>query len=405
MKVRRGWLKVGVVSLAVSSMVAGLGGVADAANTKPIVVGGIWTQSSFSGADVGAKAAFNAFNAAGGLDGRKIKFVGMQDDAASSAGSITAAKALVNQGVVAVVPVVSSAFDASSVLSKAQIPWFGWGVTPNFGESSYGFSFIGSDTDPNGKYAGDSVSPMCNAYAAKMHTKGCKGVTVAVVGEDENASKSSVLTHSGQWKKLGAKVVLQQTTMPGQPAVISDFSPYANQIMTSASGKPPAIVDAPVNPTQNIGLYSALSKQSYSGMFEGYTLYDPKAVAIAKGSYTQIQFAPWQQNTPAVAKMTSGVMAVSPTQAKSQAVEAGYISAQMFIAALKKAGPNFTGKSLAAAINKGWTFSIPGLAGSITYPAAHTRGGGGAAIVYSNGTAYTVASPITTYAPIPVQKS
>src|SRR5277367_417421 len=114
MKVRRGWLKAGVASLSVLSLAGGLSGVAGAAAKKPIVVGGIWTQSSFSGADVGAEAAFNAFNAAGGLDGRKIRFVGMQDDAASSAQSITAAKTLINQGVVAVVPVVSSAFDASS---------------------------------------------------------------------------------------------------------------------------------------------------------------------------------------------------------------------------------------------------------------------------------------------------
>ena len=408
MKFRRGWLKAGVASLAALSVGAGLSGVvgagvAGAANKKPIVVGGIWTQSSFAGADVGAEAAFSAFNAAGGLDGRKIRFVGMQDDASSSAGSISAAKALVNQGVVAVVPVVSTAFDASTVLSKAQIPWFGWGVTPNYGESPYGFSFIGSDTDPNGKFASDSVTPMCNAYAAKNHTKGCKGVTVAVVGEDENASKSSVLTHAGAWKKLGAKVVLEQTTMPGQPAVISDFSPYANQIMSAAGGKQPAIIDAPVNPTQNIGLYGQLSKDGYAGMFEGYALYDPRAVGIAKGSYTQIQFAPWEQSTPAVTSMTSGVLGIDPTQSKNQGTEAGYISAKMFIAALEKVGPNFTGQSLAAALNKGFTFSIPGLAGKISYPFGHTSGGGGASIVYSNGTAYTVASPLKSYGSVPVQ--
>jgi hypothetical protein len=52
--------------------------VASAKNTAPIVVGGIWSQASYTGADIGAEAVFNAFNAAGGLDGRKIKFIGMQ---------------------------------------------------------------------------------------------------------------------------------------------------------------------------------------------------------------------------------------------------------------------------------------------------------------------------------------
>jgi hypothetical protein len=43
----------------------------------PIVVGGVWSAWTNTGADTGAEAAFDAFNAAGGLDGRMIESIGM----------------------------------------------------------------------------------------------------------------------------------------------------------------------------------------------------------------------------------------------------------------------------------------------------------------------------------------
>jgi ABC-type branched-subunit amino acid transport system substrate-binding protein len=105
--------------------------------------------------------------------------------------------------------------------------------------------------------------------------------------------------------------------------------------------------------------------------------------------------APWEQSNAGVAQMTQRVEAESSTATLGQPTEAGYISAEMLIAALEKAGPSVTSKSLIKALNAGFTFSIPGLVGPQTFPAAHTLGGNCSAVVSSNGTKYTVTLPLT----------
>jgi hypothetical protein len=92
--------------------------------------------------------------------------------------------------------------------------------------------------------------------------------------------------------------------------------------------------------------------------------------------------------------MTKRVEATSPTVALSLSVEIGYISAEMFIAGIKKVGPSVTPKSLIKALNSGFTFGIPGLIGSQTFPAAHTENLNCFSIVRSNGVTYTVPVPL-----------
>jgi hypothetical protein len=93
--------------------------------------------------------------------------------------------------------------------------------------------------------------------------------------------------------------------------------------------------------------------------------------------------------------MTKRVQATSPTVALSQSVEIGYISAELLIAGLKKAGPSVTSKSLIKTMNSNFTFGVPGLIGSQTFPAAHTENLNCFSVVHSNGTAYTVAVPLS----------
>ena len=134
---------VGAVLVGLGSLLIAAAPTAGASGS-PIVVGGVWSAATYAGADIGAEAAFDAFNAAGGLNGRKIKFIGMQEDGQSQTGDVNAAKALVNDHVVAVVPVVTEAWQAGSVLAKAGIPYFGWGISTGWWDSNNGFSFGGA---------------------------------------------------------------------------------------------------------------------------------------------------------------------------------------------------------------------------------------------------------------------
>ena len=386
------------VLLAVLSTVTALSAVAAvgsavpaaAANTSPIVVGGVWTQASYAGADAGAKAVFDQFNAAGGLDGRKIKFIGMEEDDASTATDITATKTLVNDGVMAVLPVMTQAWAGGAILAKANIPYFGWGISASWSGSNNGFSFIGAAQSPTVKVTTSTAYAECISFPGGN----CRGKTVALVGINNTAAITAVNDQKKEWTDLGAKVVLSLTSIPSPPATVSDYSPYVNQILVANHGKQPDAVDTLLPPLTDIGLYQALSHAGLSGHYFAKSMYDPRVASIAKGAYVELQQAPWQQKTSAVAAMIKTVGTISPAPLQSEPTEAGYISAKLFIAALKKVGPSVTGAKLISTLNKGFSFSIPGLLESISFPSGHNQGQAGGAVVYGTGSAYTVTVPL-----------
>jgi branched-chain amino acid transport system substrate-binding protein len=375
-----------------ATAVMATGGVASAKNTAPIVVGGVWSQASFTGADIGAEAVFNAFNAAGGLDGRMIKFIGMQDDGESPTQDLSAAKTLANDHVMAVVPVITSAWAGAKVLAQAGIPYFGWSISPQWYGSQNGFSYDGAvapTTSTNPLWA--NTGPLvCKAVSG-----GCKGKTVVLLSENAQSAVSSMQNFGDQLKLAGAKVVGELSSIPAAPAVVTDFAPYVQQALTSNKGGPPDIVDQLLTPTQDIGVLSQLRANGFKGLDLNYTLYDPRVVSLAKGGDTLVGQIAFQQNTPAVAKMIAAIKATSSTALLSAPTESGYITAEMFVAALKKVGPSVTAAKLTKILNSGWTFSGDGLTGPQTFPAGHTAPGNCSSVVHSNGTVYSVVVPLT----------
>jgi branched-chain amino acid transport system substrate-binding protein len=391
---RRNCAVLAVAVLGASTLLVHVGGAsaANSANTSPILVGGVWSASVSAGTDIGAEAAFNAFNAAGGLNGRKIKFIGMEDDGQSPTSDIAAAKTLVNDHVFAVVPVMTSAWVGGKILAQAGIPYFGWATSTGWWGSSNGFSLVGA-APPDPKQ--DKVVQSVPAEICLTVKGGCKGKTVALVAINNAAALNTVQLFAAEWKQVGAKVVAQVTSIPEPPTVVSDFTPFVNQLLSANSGKQPDIIQQLLPPEDDVSVIAQLNHQGFTGKDYNFSLYDPRAVAVAKGSDTLVTFAPWEQNSAAIAQMTTQVKATDPNAILGQPVEAGYWSAQMFIAALKKVGPSVTQATLTKALNKGWTFSVPGGTGPVTYPAAHTGPGGCGSIVASNGQKYSVALPLT----------
>jgi branched-chain amino acid transport system substrate-binding protein len=383
-------LMVGAIT---AGSVAAASGTAGATSSEaPIVVGGVWSASTYTGTDVGAEAAFAAFNKAGGLDGRMIKFVGMQDDGQSNTQDLTAAKNLVNQHVFAVVPVATSAWDAGAVLAAAKTPYFGMSIDTNWYGQANGFSIIGAN--PPGpttlKKETDSVAVICKAVAG-----GCKGKAVAIVGTNDTASKENMKNDAAQYALAGAHVVSQLASIPDPPAVVSDYTPYADQLLSSNHGKQPSIIQQVLSPTQDVSMISELQNLGFKGSDFNFSLYDPRAVSVAKGADTLVTFEPWEAATPAVQTMRQRVLAVNSKAILGQATLIGYWSAEMFIAALKKAGPNATPASTIKALNSGFTFGVPGGIGTTSYPQDHSALATCLSVVTSDGKAYRVAVPLT----------
>ena len=121
-------------------------GAAGAQSAAPptIKVGGIADVELFGGAEAGARSRFDAVNAAGGIDGRRIEFLGVTDDRRDTSATTAEVHRLVDAvGVDAVVPIVTSRFADDGTLARARTPAFGWGIAGGFCANPWAFAITG----------------------------------------------------------------------------------------------------------------------------------------------------------------------------------------------------------------------------------------------------------------------
>lgn len=364
-----------------------------AAPPRPIVVGGVWTEATYAGADIGAEAAFRAFNAAGGLGGRPIKFIGMLDDGQSPAQDLTAAQTLVANGVFAVAPVLSQAWRAASYLQARHVAYFGWGTSQLWSGSTNGFSIVGVNSlKPPAPLVRPVVPVACMAVRG-----GCGGRTVALLGASDPTDGATVHQLASEYETAGARIVYQSTAAPSAPA---DYTRYAKAVLSADRGKEPNIVQQVLPQADDLVLVQTLRELGFRGTEFDSSTYDPRAAAISTGGDTIVNFAPFEQHSPMITTILQQVKAFNPHASLNQSVLAGYFSALELIQALKGAGPGVTPGSLIGTLNKGWTFGVPGAICPVTFPAAHYSALGGAAVVHSTGTSYALAVPLRCPAPI-----
>ena len=389
-----GAVAIAATSAGVGTSVAAAGGAGAA--PAPIVVGGVYDAALNAGANVGAQAAFKAFNDSGGLAGRKIKYVGTENDSSVPTNDLTAAKNLVSQGVMAIVPVVTFGWVSGSVAAAAHIPYFGYSVTAEWFKSDNGFSYIGTNSATGSTKIFNQAVLECEVVP-----NGCKGKTVAILTLNASSSIQAAQQFAHDFQQQGAKVVSLTNNVPLPPAVVTDYSPFANALLSSNGGKAPDIIQTEETTQDDQGLWTQLKALGFKGTFLNFELYNASTTAAAKGAYTALagNFL-YFSNSPQATAMRTAISKFDPSFNQKTAawtsVENGYLSAEMFIAAIEKVGPSVTGPKLIAELNKGWTWpGIPNLAGSVTFPDAHLNGAGCGLMVTSDGTAFrTVTQPL-----------
>jgi len=369
-------------------------GVAGAANNSAptqgvtatsITVGGVVTASNAGGfteadAATGAKAYFNYVNAHGGVYGRKIKFVGAQDDGLSSATDVQIVRQLVQTNhVFAVVPVNSIAFTAGGTyLAKNGVPFLGLGSSSPFCNTTKmasGFGVSGctspklTPTTPVSGIIGQQLLQLAGG-------KNAKNKTAVLTFDSSEAGTVAVKSSSASITAGGMKVVKAIDDIPAQGA--SDFSPYINEIMTADQGGPPGavyLVDAGSNVDS---LRAGLKAAGFKGPILDAVSYGPETLsdattkALLTGSYTYIPFNLYQANTAGVKQMRSNFAALKgKTFVPDEWGIYGYWAAAELVGMLKKVGPTLTQKGFVKAINSGYTYSLPGLFGATIWPGAH----------------------------------
>jgi len=378
-----------------------------------ITIGGIASVTSptgplFGDIEVGAKARFDRANREGGVNGRMIKFLGVEDDGADPSRTLDLArKQVLQENVFAIAPFVSPTLlePTADFLSQNEAPFAGWAITPAYCSTHLGIGFNGClESDP--PHVDNSL---CGTLAVAL--KMGQGTTVAYQGDDSVSSKSGAKQNIQCWEDRGAKIVYNENNIP--TSAVADYSPYAQAIMTSNNGQPPDVVQLLTAFGAAAGMSGALKAAGYKGAIVNFISYLPGALDqlpdVAKafdGVYANVQWLAEEFGGPAIEQVQADLAASGSQHAFDISVAAGYWSADVFLQVLKAAGQDLSAAKITSTLEGGFTYTPekdpPGL-GPLKFPAAFQEPSGCSSLVRHNGNKYDPVLPLTCF-PITAQR-
>jgi branched-chain amino acid transport system substrate-binding protein len=354
-------------------------------------------------AELGAKARFDRANDEGGVNGRKINFLGALDNKLDPAQDLPTVKKIVQQDkAFAVVPLVSSVLaTGGQYLVQNKIPFFGWGIAPSYCNNDYGFGFSGClvPSTPENEVSTASAGLMDKLLGQKDGT----GKTVAMISEDSTSGTFGIKVIEAAFVADKWKVTYAKASMPaGSPT--TDYSPYAQAILTSNGGKAPDVVFHVTTAPNVVGLSAALSNAGFKGPQENAVTYapsylsSPASAKALEGGYVFIQYGSFQGNSDANKQMLADVKKADPSQTElTQDIAIGYYSADIFLNGLKKTGKNLTRANFIKAINDGQDYEVEGGLGKISFPTAHKNSVPCGSLVQIKGGKYIEKVPLTCF--------
>ncbi|MEV7139561.1 ABC transporter substrate-binding protein [Streptomyces tauricus] len=371
-----------------------------------IKVGGIVSMTTASGyskkdTDLGAKARFDRANAAGGLHGRKIDYLGAEDDGQDPSRNLAAARKLVQRDkVFAIAPMSSTTFSGADFLQQQRVPTFGWGTLPSFCGPSYLYGFGGCMVPT----PGGTISQTWPEGLEQV-MGGAEGRSVAILANDSDAGKFGIRTYRQSFESAGFEVTYAKPAVPAA-AVPSDWSAYTKEILRSDGGKAPDAIVSVMQTPYNIGLFTAVKRTGYRGVLTDPTDYDPGLLTKSAtrkaldGVHVLTSFQPFEQRSAAMTRFGKDIRkAAGEDVPLNMHMMTGYMSADLFLAIAEKAGKDLTVSSFQKAADG---FADTGtLVGDRAERKGQKESFGCGALVQLKGGKYVVSAPFRCYPPIP----
>jgi ABC-type branched-subunit amino acid transport system substrate-binding protein len=334
-----------------------------------IVVGGIASLTgplpqAFGPVFDGVKAYLDMVNAAGGINGRMIRFSYPLDDQSDPSIDVQQARTLVQSDhVFAVVGVGTPSFNGAAYLAANDVPTFGYNVNPQWDDGPSLFGYDGSFIDfehpgPEPAYLAEQVHATkvgLVAYNLSQSSQGCIGVANIMA-------------------KFHIPVAFEDLSI-SPPAI--DLSADVNRMHADGVDFVASCLDL----NGNLVLSRAL-KAAGMGSVTQYWLdgYDEGAIrtsaSLMDGVYLLLGHVPFESGEDQPAKYPEMALYLKelhtyfPADQPSEPSIAGWISAEMFCDGLKMIGSNVTRERLVAALNS-LTAYTGGLVAPIDWKAEH----------------------------------
>ena len=310
-------------------------------------------SSGFLTSKLGIDAYLNRINAAGGVNGYKIKYV-LADDTSTPTGALTAVQKLVQQDNVFAIVENSSDFFGAEPYALAQ-----------------GVPVVGSAID--GPYWGDPKDT--NLFAAVGVTN--EHYTTVAAGQfmkSQGVTKCASLGYaSSPSSALAAAGFIKSCEMAGlKSGYLNTQFPFGStNVGPIALAMKNAGIDGlylPTVPSTSFALVVALHqlgvKLKASLLPTGYggdLLASTAAVAVAQGVDFATIGAPAEANTPATQQRAADLAKVGVHGPPTFAEQEAYLALTAFVAGLKAAGASPTRQSFMAAMSKITNYDAGGL--------------------------------------------
>jgi branched-chain amino acid transport system substrate-binding protein len=331
---------------------------------SPIVIGGVASieGAGAAGIDTGFQARITRFNKAGGLNGRMIKFVGVQDDGgpSGSAKALSIVQSLVEQQhVFAVAPVTSLAFNGSQIAFLAQnhVPMIGWGITPDWCGSQWAFPLTGCLDGPLAHQSNLTEFPLYLTHVGKTPAQ----VRLAIFGSQDPASETSVANQTKILKGLGYDVVYSAANVVDNT---TDYTPYAQPIVASN----PTLVYSLTNFSNSVGIFASIRAQGYkgdilnnTGEIPGIFTSQPAVAKTLDGGYSTSEFPVGEEQTPVIKQIQADLAAIGQPTSISLGDSVGWWSADLLINGLQATAAKgaVTPQSFDQVLNSNFTYNGP----------------------------------------------
>ena len=354
---------VGVVAAPVGAQSESAPGVTD----KEIEVGAVLAKTNPTGIryqDVvdGAQMYFDIVNKAGGVNGRKLKFVKVIDDQSRSSKSILGARSLVEEEKVFAAFEASQEFAGADVYKKAGTPVFGYNIQEEWSDAPNMFGTYGS-------YLCLQDCPQwLGNFVVKQ--KGFKKPAIFAYGSSPQSADCAAAAKDS-FEKYGPPVAVYDTSL--------SFGFSANDIAGAVQAMKENGVDF-VQTCMDLNGMLNLKKAVEAAGITGVSYlapqgYDAEILADLKddleGMYFLAQFTPFEapEGNPGMQQFLKALKKNGYTPNENYLV--GWSGAALLVEGLKAAGKNPTQQGVIDAINKITDWNAGGAIRPVDWTTAH----------------------------------
>ncbi len=303
------------------------------------------------GMKAGLEAAFDEANRKGGVHGRKLKLLSV-DDGYEPSKSIAATKKLIDEDkVFALIGPVGTptAVAAQPIAGAAKVPFIG---------AFTGASFLRNPKLDNVVNVRASYDLETEAWVKHL-TEDLKISKIAIFYQDDAFGRAGLSGFEKAMKKRGLPIVAEGTYERNTTAI-------KTALLALRKSAPEAVVM--VGAYQPSAEFIKLARQiEFNPVFVNISFVGASALAKALGNegtgviVSQVVPFPWDVSLKVVAEYQAAIKGADPkAEAEFVSLE-GYLVGRLAIAALEKAGPEPTRAGLLQAIRETGEFDIGGL--------------------------------------------